>query len=142
MKDKLDARNLDDLVKGALLGDIWHDDGLKLVLSQAGVGIVDLLRLILRADCSHHGVTACQQCLEDVSCEMSSGQRAEISKGLFVRHSPAMKPEPPVRRTLVMLVYLCFLLLLLFFVFLCRVRSLWSNPWAELVWIDLSQKIP
>lgn len=67
VEDGLEAGGLDDLVEGVRLGNVRHDDRLQAVLAQAGMGVVDLLRLVLGADGRHHLVVSCEQLLEDVS---------------------------------------------------------------------------
>lgn len=60
MQDTIQAWSLDDLVKGALLGDVGHDSCLQLVLAQVGMGIVDLLGLVLRSDRGHDRIATCE----------------------------------------------------------------------------------
>lgn len=68
VEDDLDAGDLHNLVESALLCDVGDDDRLQLVLAQTGVGLVDLLGLVLGADSGHHRVAPREKCLEDVSC--------------------------------------------------------------------------
>lgn len=69
MQDSFEAGRLDDLVKGTLDRNVWHNDCLEPVLTNVCVRFVDLGGLVLGADGRHHGVAALQQCLEDVSCD-------------------------------------------------------------------------
>lgn len=68
MQDDFNAGDLDDLVEGAGLGDVGHDDGIQPVLVQIRVGIVDLLGLVLGTNGGHDRVTPREKCLEDMSC--------------------------------------------------------------------------
>lgn len=76
----LEARDLDDFVKGALLGDVGHDHGLELVLADAGVRVVDLVGLVLGPDGGHHRVAALKKRLEDVSCRGGPSQYAQTCR--------------------------------------------------------------
>lgn len=63
----LEAGCLDDLIERVWLGDIWDYDRLQSVLAQAGVGVVDLLCLVLGADGGHDVVAPLEEVLEDMS---------------------------------------------------------------------------
>lgn len=68
VQDNFQARDFDNLVKGAGLGNVGHNDRVEPVLAQVGVGIVDFLGLFLRADGSDDRVTPREKRLEDVGC--------------------------------------------------------------------------
>lgn len=67
VQDHVDAGRLHDFVKGALLGNVRYNSGLQLILAKVGVGIVDFLCLVLRANRCYDRVAAGEQRLQDMS---------------------------------------------------------------------------
>lgn len=68
VEDNLNAGGLDDLIEGIRLRNIGHDDDLELLPAQLGVGIVDLLGLVLGPDGRDDLVALLDQLVQDVGC--------------------------------------------------------------------------
>lgn len=81
VEDDLDTRGLDNLVESVGLRDIGHNRRLQTVLPQAGVGGVDLGRLVLRTDSGHNIVATLQKLLEDVSRNKARATYGDLLAG-------------------------------------------------------------
>jgi hypothetical protein len=65
VQDDLQARDLDYLVKGILLGDVWDNHNLEAV-GLVLVGIANLLGFVLGADSGDDGVALFEELLKDM----------------------------------------------------------------------------